>query len=489
MKLCLNSLVNKYKKLPISLRAMIWFTICNFALKGLSFVCLPLYTRLLDSSEYGRMNILTSYDTIFVIFATFEVYLGAFQRGLLIYKNEIQLFESSVVLFSNILTTLCLVVFLLFHEPLTAFTHIPIVLYLIMTVNFWFTTPYNCWLNRKRFAYDYKAAVPITLLMAVVSNLLPLVILPIVGNTALVKVSSSLLLAALFACPFWFMDFRPSLLWKNTGKVREIFVFIIKFQGPLVFHSLSYFILGQSDRIMIEKFTDSSKVGYYSVAYSMAMVITLIQNSLNQVLKPWRYEKLEKKSYRDIRNISNVLILLIGTCIIIFILIVPEVFRFIFAPEYYEAIDIMPVVSISVFFLFLYTIFVDIESYYGKTNYIAVVSMISAGLNIALNFIGLNMFDYKVCAFTTLICYVIMSFLHYLLMLRTCKKANIDEMPVDSKMIVLLSIFALVVSLIINIFYSSFFFRYLLLVIIMILAFFFRKKLVGSIKTIMKKDK
>lgn len=445
MKSSLKSIIKKYKNLPISFRATIWFTICNFALKGLSFVCMPLYTRALNSTEYGRMSVLTLYDTIFVICATFEVYLGAFQRRLLIYKNERKLFETSVVLFSNILTLICLAVFLIFNRQLTAFTNIPIVLYLIMTINFWLTTSYNCWLNRKRFAYDYKAAVPITLLMTLVSNLVPLFILPIVGKTAIVKVASTLILAAVFAFPFWVMDFRPLLIIKNVNKVKEILGFILKFQGPLVFHSLSYFILGQSDHVMIEKFTDGSKVGYYSVAYSMAMVITLIQNSLNQVLKPWRYEK---KSYRDIRNISNVLIVLIGVCIIIFILIVPEVFRLIFKPEYHEAIDIIPVVSISVFFLFLYTIFVDIESYYGKTNYVAIVSMISAAVNIVLNYIGLKLFNYKICAFTTLVCYVLMSLLHYLLMLRTCKKVNVRDIPVDSKMIGLFSVVVLIAYII-----------------------------------------
>lgn len=473
----MNRILNKYRSFPLPLKATIWFTICNFALKGISFICMPLYTRLLPSGEYGRMNVLTSYEQIFIIFATFEIYLGAFQRGILKFKDDVRTFEQTVVMISNILTLIVFGVVCVFNVPFTRFTGMTLGLYAVMSIYFLVFAPYNCWLNKKRFDYDYKAAVIVTISMALISSLLPILTVNIWGRTAYVKVISTLILSTLFCLPFWLRDFNPLNLLRNKEKVREYALFSLKFQGPLVFHSLSYYILNQSDRIMIDKFSDSTKVAFYSVAYSLAAVIILVQNSINQVLKPWRYKKLEAREYKAVRKLTNSMVMLIGAVIIAFMLVVPEVFKLLFEEEYYEALNCMPPITMGVFFLFLYTIFVDIESYYGKTNYIAFVSTFCAGLNIVLNYCGMKIFSYVVCAYTTLICYVIMSFLHFLFMRLTCEKARITEDPVDSRFIWLFSLLLLIVFACINALYGSFLARYTILMAILIILFINRSRI------------
>lgn len=482
----MNQLVKKYKSLSLPLRATLWFTFCNFALKGISFICMPLYTRLIPTDEYGRMNVLISYEQIFIIFATFEIYLGSFQRGILKFKDDVRTFEQTTVLIANTLTVTVFAIVCLMNKPFTDFTGMTLGLYAAFSLYFLGFAPYNCWLNKKRFDYEYRAAVVVTLSMALLANLMPILTVRIWGRTAYVKVLSTVLISAAFCIPFWFRDFHPLNLIKNKDKVKQYVAFSLKFQGPLVFHSLSYYILNQSDRIMIEKFSDSSKTAFYSVAYSLATVIILVQNSFNQVLKPWRYKKLEAKQYDDVRNLSNTVVVLIGTGIIAFMLVVPEVFKLLFQEVYYEALVCMPPITMGVYFLFLYTIFVDVESYYGKTKYIAIVSTICAALNILLNYLGMKIFSYVVCAYTTLICYAIMSFLHFMFMRRTCKESKIDSNPIDSKFIWLFSTCLLCVFLIINLIYSNIIMRYSILACLLIIAYLNKYKIksfVGKIRS------
>ena len=480
----MSSLINKYKSLSLPLRATIWFTICNFALKGISFVSMPLYTRLLPTDEYGRMTVLTSYEHIFIIFATFEIYLGSFQRGILKYKNDVRTFEQSTVFISNVLTLIVFAFVSLINKQFTEFTGISFGLYAVYTIYFLGFAPYSCWLNKKRFDYDYKAAVVVTLTMALLANLLPIVTINIWGRTANVKVVSTFLISSIFCLPFWIRDFKPLNLLRNRKKVKEYIVFSLKFQGPLVFHSLSYYILNQSDRIMIDKLSDSTKVAFYSVAYSLAAVIILVQNSFNQVLKPWRYKKLEDKQYGDVRNLSNSVVVLIGAGIIAFMLISPEVFKLLFRKEYYEALVCMPPITMGVYFLFLYTIFVDVESYYGKTTYIAYVSTFCAALNVLLNYLGMKVFSYVVCAYTTLICYIIVSVLHFVFMRRTCRKVGLSEEPVDAKFIWLFSIGLLVLFIGINAIYNSMVLRYSILAVLLVIAAFNRKRIVSLLSSV-----
>lgn len=483
----MRSLLLKYKNLSLPLKATIWFTICNFALKGISFISMPLYTRLLPTYEYGRMSVLTSYEQIFIIFATFEIYLGSFQRGILKFKDDVRTFEQSTVLVSNVLTCLVFCVVLIFNKPFTDFTDISLGLYAVYSIYFLGFAPYSCWLNKKRFDYDYKAAVIVTLAMSLLANLLPIITVNIWGRTANVKVISTFLISALFCLPFWIRDFKPLNLIRNKEKVKEYVSFSLKFQGPLVFHSLSYYILNQSDRIMIDKFSDSSKVAFYSVAYSLAAVIILVQNSLNQVLKPWRYKKLEAGEFKEVKRLSNSVVVLIGMVIIAFMLIVPEVFKLLFQQEYYEALVCMPPITMGIFFLFLYTIFVDVESYYGKTKYIAYVSTFCAVLNVFLNYLGMKVFSYVVCAYTTLICYVVMSFLHFVFMKRTCREAGVTEDPVDAKFIWLFSLGMLLVFTCINAVYGNVVLRYLIIAALLGSAVIKRKWILGLLSQVRSK--
>ncbi len=145
----------------------------------------------------------------------------------------------------------------------------------------------------------------------------------------------------------------------------------MKFQLPLLFHSLSYLLLSQSDRVMIGSLVNNTKAAIYSVAYNLASAVLIFQQSLNQVFKPWRYQKMESKEYVTIYNTSTTVTLLLGVMICLFVLLAPDVIRLLFREEYYESIWTIPPVSISVFFMYLYSMFSDIESYFYDTKYMA----------------------------------------------------------------------------------------------------------------------
>ena len=63
----------------------------------------------------------------------------------------------------------------------------------------------------------------------------------------------------------------------------------------------------------------------------------------------------------------------------------PEVVRILAPNEYFEAIWVIPPLATSVFFIFLYTLFANIEFYYEENKFIMIASIIAAILNIILN--------------------------------------------------------------------------------------------------------
>ena len=46
------NITSKYRSLSVQAKAALWFTICSFLQKGISFITVPIFTRLMSTEEY-----------------------------------------------------------------------------------------------------------------------------------------------------------------------------------------------------------------------------------------------------------------------------------------------------------------------------------------------------------------------------------------------------------------------------------------------------
>lgn len=285
---------------------------------------------------------------------------------------------------------------------------------------------------------------------------IPICALKIWGATAQIKYSAGLIISTCICFGFYVCSITSiKKTLQNKREMIEQWVFMIKFEGPLVLHSLSYMILNQSDRVMIGKFVGNAQAAYYSVAYNLSTVIILFQNSANQALLPWRYQMLQEKNYKKMKQMNTYLLGLFAGGILLFILICPEIMKILFTANYYEAIWCIPPISLSVFFMFLYTIFVNIETYFEKTQYVMYVSVLCGLLNIVLNYFGILYVGYIACAYATLVSYILFSVGHYYFMKQILKTNQIKTNEIiDTKKVVLISSFAIIVTVLITSMYN-----------------------------------
>lgn len=472
----MNRIREKYLSLSLPARAAIWFTICNFILRGISFITGPIFTRLLPSDEYGKYAIFLSYEQIILIFATWEIQLGAYQKGIFKYKNDIRGYTSSTQLLVNIITLICFSLIFVFKDIFFKITGLGISVTLLMFIYLMLRPAYDCWLARKRKAYEYKAVVFITLLYSIVNVVVPMGAILVINRTANVKIETTLICSSLICIVFYLRNANYVETIKNKN-LLNYWKYSIAFEGPLVLHSLSYLILSQADRIMINNMIGSSEAAFYSVAYSIASVVSLFQISINQSLTPWRYQMLEEKKYSSIKEVTNGLLIMMGTLIIAFILVVPEGMKVLFTKEYYEAIWCIPPISVGIFFMFLYSIYVNIEEYYEKTKYVVIVSVACGLVNIILNYICICKFGYVACAYTTLFSYILFAVGHHFFMAKTLKEVGVKENVVDSKNVYLISLVMVVLSVIITMLYDHIFIRYGLLIFIIVFGILKRNKI------------
>mgnify|MGYP004455738099 CR=1 FL=1 len=480
----MSNFLKKYYNLSLPVKATFWFTVCNLILKGISFITVPIFTRILPANEYGALSIFLSYEQIIMILATWEIQNGAYQKGLFKYKKNIRIFTVSTQALVNILTIIFFLIVFAGRKWFEQATGMPNSIIILLFVYLLVQPSYTCWLIRKRTEYAYRSAIIVTLLYTILNIGIPMFAILYIDNTAVVKYGATLI-SSIFVCLFFFIpNMKPQLVFKRMGEIKKQWIFLIKFEAPLVLHSLSYLILSQADRIMIGFMVGNSEAAYYSVAYSLASVVNIFQNSINQALLPWRYEMLEKKNYKKIFDITTYLLLGMAGIVIIVVLIAPEVMKILFEDNYYEAVWSMPPITAGVYFMFLYTIFVNIESYFEKTQYIMYVSVTCGILNIILNYLCINRFGYIACGYTTLVSYIFFSFGHFYFMNRIIKKELIEAQIINKRATFLISFMVIILSVAITLIYPYAFIRYGVLVCIVIYIVINRKNIEKIFKQI-----
>ena len=76
------NIITKYSAMEKPMKATLWFTLSNFLVKGISFIAVPIFAFLMTADEYGLSALFLSYQGVLLIAATWELFIGAYQRGI-----------------------------------------------------------------------------------------------------------------------------------------------------------------------------------------------------------------------------------------------------------------------------------------------------------------------------------------------------------------------------------------------------------------------
>lgn len=188
--------------------------------------------------------------------------------------------------------------------------------------------------------------------------------------------------------------------------------FCLSLSCPLVMHGLSGILMSQSDRIMLMTQKGESTVGIYSFCYTMALPISVVSGAINSAWTPEYYELMEKKFTDEIKKHYTRQLFLVTAIACGYIMVAPEVVKILAVKEYWEGISIIPLVIVGYYFNFLYYFPVNYEFYHKKTKYIAISTMMAAGINICLNYEMIQRFGMMGAAVATIIAYVFLFLVH-----------------------------------------------------------------------------
>lgn len=480
----IKAVLKKYNDIPLPAKTTIWFVFCSVVQKSISLITTPIFTRLMSTSQYGQFSVYNSWLQIFTIIATLRLNYAVFNKGMSKYKDDRDGYTSTMQTITFSITLCMFILYLLFHNVVNSITELPTFIMVAIFAELLFTPAIDFWSTRKRYEYLYKPIVIRTLGMAFLNAFLGVVAVYCASEKGYARILTCVLVNFCFGIPLFIYNRRRGKVWLN----KEYAVFALKFNIPLLLHYISQYILDQFDRIMVQKMVSIAAAGIYSVAYNAGMLMKIVTQSVNNAFVPWQYEKLERKQFKELDDVQFYILTMVSVIALMFIAFAPEIMRILADEKYYQAVNVIPPVSLGLVFSFMYTMFANTEFYYNQNKFTMYVSMFGAITNIVLNYFGIKLFGFVAAAYTTLFCYILFAVCHYIYMTINVKKYLAIDKLFDTKRLFYLSIITIVLGMSITLTYNNAIIRYGIIGVLFI-AVLIKKNTIKQLFSTFKKAK
>lgn len=401
--------MNESKKI---INAGLGYTIGNILIKGISFLTIPLYTRLMSTSDYGIYNTYVAYVGII----TFIVCLGldpTLKNAEIDYPDKKNSFLSTVYCLTFLSFLICLLLVLIFGKWLCVLTDLEWGMLILLVLNAETAAIVNIYNIKLSLSFSSRSYLKISFFQTIMGVILSVALMLSVydGKRYWGRIIGMLIPALIVA---------GYIIWKAVlslpCKMRfnaEMAKYSLKLGLPLIPHLLSQVLNSQFDRIMISTIVGYAQSGIYSFACNIAIIFQILYQSLDTVWSPWFFEKMKQKDYDGICSTSKKYMILVSFFAVGLMTISREFIMIFATEEYWSGMSLAPVLIFGFYFLFLYTLPAGVEYYTKNTKYIAVGSIVSAVINIVLNYFAIRIFGYKAAAYTTLISYIVLFLMHW----------------------------------------------------------------------------
>lgn len=405
----LKKLKQTFTAMPIEVRSSVAYVACNIIQRCLSFLTMPLFTRILTTEQYGQYTVYSSWSSILMIFLTLNMAYGSFSTAMVRFEKDRIGYVSAIQGIAVTLTAVFLLVYLPFRGTWNALLELPTTLVCLMVIEILAQFALTCWYTLKRFEFKYVGVVIVTLLVAFASPVLALFLVMHSQDKGVARIFGYAAVNIIAGLLFFILNAARG---KKTFS-KKYWVYALRFNIPLIPYYLSQVVFNQSDRIMIGQICGNDKAAIYGVAHTLATVLNFVLNAVNNSYVPWFYGKLKDGKERENRSVANGIALLMAVLLLGIIALAPEIIAILGGEQYAEAVWVVPPITMSILLLFYAQLFINVEFYYEEKTMLVWGSIGSAVLNVVLNGLLIPIFGFAAAGYTTLASYIVFVLANY----------------------------------------------------------------------------
>ena len=364
----------------------------NIGSKMLSFILIPIYTSILTTSEYGIFDLLSTTESFLIPILTLDIGDAVFRYGIDEELNTNTVFNSGIFLwFSSVFFAIVLTLFVqnIFDKKYCLFVLLTFIFHSLYT-----------------FLINYSKGVDKLNLIAFggIINTFTfgclcvclLVIWPLGLNGYMIA----------YIVGFVFPDIWILVGLRNKINIKIQFIDLkllkkmLHYSIPLIFASISWWIISASDIYMITWFCGSSENGIYSMSYKIPNILVAVMTIFSQAWVVSAVKEDDNEFYKKIYRIYTSMLSIVGLILIGFSEIIG---RILYSSDFYIAWKIAPLLIMAAIYQGLTGFLCDLLTSKKDAIGIAVSGLTGAFLNIILNIIFIQKFYAMGAAFATLI--------------------------------------------------------------------------------------
>ena len=395
-----------------ALRSGVGYTVGNIFIKGINFLTLPIFSRLLSPEEFGVYNVFVSYDAILFVIIGLALH-SSIQSANLEYRGKINSYTSSVSLIYILNGLILLAVSLLFRNALSRLLDLPPLAVSLLVMGSFATAVLTLYNTRISLDYAYKKYLLVSACNSIANVAVSLLLILTVfrGDKAMGRIVGSVAPLFLISLALLFSFFRK----ERPRPSKEYWRFGIGYSLPIVPHGISQVLLAQFGRIMIRNMEGDGPAGIYSLAGNIKLVLVIITDSIATAWTTWFYSQMDKSEKVAVQKRSVQLMGLFFVLTVGLMALSPELIWILGGKEYALGKFVAIPMVLDAFILFIYNLIVPSEYYSKKTSFIMAGTIFAAIINIVLNYIFIARYGFIAAGYTTLFAYVCYMVLHLII--------------------------------------------------------------------------
>ncbi|MGB5320600.1 lipopolysaccharide biosynthesis protein, partial [Eudoraea sp.] len=337
----------------------------------LSFILVPIYTKVMPPGAYGEVTLIFSWFAIFNVILAYGMETAFFR----FYNGELEKEKViSTSLISLLATTVLFTAFALIgKEQFALWLDIDLryIIYviLILALDALAIIPF-AYLRVKEKPMKYAFVKTINVVLNLGLNIFFLILLPNLATSNPEGFLSSLYIPNFEISYIFISNLIASgitLLLMGRLYIKVSYTFdrallskMLKYSIPVMIAGIAFTINEVFDRILLAKLLPveiaKSEMGKYSACYKLALFMTLFATAFRLGIEPFFFSHSKsdnpQRSYAQITNYFVVL----GSVILLAVVVFADVLKVIFIQDeaYWEAMPIVPIILLASFCLGIY---------------------------------------------------------------------------------------------------------------------------------------
>ena len=340
--------------------------------KIMPFLLIPYLSRKLGVEGYGELSYYQTFLALFAIIVSLSQD-GAIARYFYVYgKRSLNLVLRSGYIYTSIIGIIIFAICALLQSTTLMFISFCAIFQSVIRVQ----------LSIRQCQKQSLSYILIQTSLAILSVVITILLFEIYNANLINLRFIAILLANLlvFIGAFYFYKKQVNTQRKfNLKQYKIAFLYIVSFGLPLIFHHGSFFIKGQLDRFFIYHEYSEAQLGIYAMGANLAIVITTLILAVNKAVVPYYFEAIKKNkiTLKNIHVMSLISFLLVPLFFMVSYFVPEKLFLWVLGEQFVGVKYYFTIFSISSLLTVPYLFLVNYLFYYGKTNYIAMCSIIS----------------------------------------------------------------------------------------------------------------